>query len=107
MPSRYEPCGLAQMIAMRYGCVPLARATGGLLDTVIDIAEGQERGTGFLFASATPTAFAETLRRALVVFPNRERWRVIQMQGMRQDFSWENSALEYVKLYQDLILVRA
>jgi starch synthase len=56
---------------------------------------------------ATPTAFAETLRRALAVFPNRERWRVIQMQGMRQDFSWENSALEYVKLYQDLILVRA
>ena len=107
MPSRYEPCGLAQMIAMRYGCVPLARATGGLLDTVIDIAEGQERGTGFLFTSATPIAFAETLRRALAVFPNRERWRVIQMQGMRQDFSWENSALEYVKLYQDLILVRA
>lgn len=106
MPSRYEPCGLAQMMAMRYGCVPLARATGGLQDTIIDISDNDKVGTGFLFEPATPESFSETLRRALTVFPNQERWMILQMQGMRQDFSWENSALEYVKLYQDLILIQ-
>lgn len=105
MPSRYEPCGLAQMIAMRYGCVPLARATGGLQDTIIDISENEKLGTGFLFKPATPEAFSETLRRALTFFYDQERWMILQMQGMRQDFSWESSALEYVKIYQDLILI--
>jgi starch synthase len=103
MPSRYEPCGLAQMIAMRYGCVPLARATGGLQDTIVDIADSEENGTGFLFKPASSIALAETLHRALEVFPDEERWSAIQARGMRQDFSWENSAMKYVKLYQELI----
>lgn len=107
MPSRYEPCGLAQMIAMRYGCVPLARATGGLQDTIIDIADNPERGTGFLFKPATPEAFAETLHRALALFPDSAHWSAIQRQGMCQDFSWENSALQYVQLYQGLLKGRA
>ena len=103
MPSRYEPCGLAQMMAMRYGCVPLARATGGLQDTIVDIASSAENGTGFLFKPATPDAFAETLHRALGVYSDEERWSAIQMRGMRQDFSWENSAVKYVKLYRELM----
>jgi len=102
MPSRYEPCGLAQMMAMRYGCVPLARATGGLQDTIRDVAEGDFSGTGFLFKPASSDAFAETLLRALSVFPDHERWATIQKQGMMQDFSWEKSALQYMRVYEDL-----
>lgn len=98
MPSRYEPCGLAQMIAMRYGCVPLARATGGLRDTIRDDPSLAE-STGFLFAESDPESFAETLRRALYVFPNRGAWQKIQIRGMNQDFSWRKSALEYANLY--------
>jgi starch synthase len=74
MPSRYEPCGLAQMMAMRYGCVPLARATGGLQDTIVDIADSEEKGTGFLFKPASSAVLAETLHRALEVFADEERW---------------------------------
>jgi starch synthase len=103
MPSRYEPCGLAQMMAMRYGCVPLARATGGLQDTIVDVASSGEKGTGFLFQPATATAFAETLHQALEIFPDQERWSAIQRRGMGQDFSWENSAIQYVKLYRELL----
>ena len=107
MPSRFEPCGLAQMMAMRYGCVPLARATGGLQDTIVDIAESENHGTGFLFTPATADALTETIRRALAVYPDQARWSAIQRRGMRQDFSWDNSALKYVKLYQDLLKVLA
>jgi starch synthase len=103
MPSRYEPCGLAQMMAMRYGCVPLARATGGLQDTIIDAFSSKELGTGFLFKPATSTALADALRRALKVFENQERWAKIQERGMRRDFSWEKSALQYVNLYRNLL----
>lgn len=106
MPSRYEPCGLAQMIAMRYGCVPLARATGGLQDTIVDIAVSPGQGTGFLFKEATPEAFAGALHRALAVFPDLKRWSAIQRQGMSQDFSWENSAIQYARLYQGLLKSR-
>ncbi|MGA2490462.1 MAG: glycogen/starch synthase, partial [Anaerolineales bacterium] len=103
MPSRYEPCGLAQMMAMRYGCVPLARATGGLQDTIIDLGDSEDTGTGFLFKPALATAFSKTLHRALEVFPDQERWSALQKRGMSQDFSWENSAIQYVKLYCELL----
>lgn len=103
MPSRYEPCGLAQMIAMRYGCVPLGRATGGLLDTIRDISEAGEEGTGFLFKEATSQAFSAALERALEVYADLERWQQLQIKGMRQDFSWEKSASQYAKLYLELI----
>jgi len=103
MPSRYEPCGLAQMMAMRYGCVPLARSTGGLQDTIIDVASSEENGTGFLFKPATSTALAETLLRAFEVFRDQERWFSIQRSGMRQDFSWEKSAIQYGALYRELL----
>lgn len=101
MPSRYEPCGLAQMIAMRYGCVPLARATGGLKDTIQD-EEDPSLSTGFLFEEASPQAFIAALERALRLYPNTEVWRKIQQNGMTQDFSWEKSAIEYAKIYLEL-----
>lgn len=101
MPSRYEPCGLAQMIAMRYGCVPLARATGGLKDTILDNHD-PEYDTGFLFSNPTPAAMATCLKRALKLVTNKEKWSKIQKNGMRQDFSWQKSAWEYVKQYCSL-----
>jgi starch synthase len=102
MPSRYEPCGLAQMMAMRYGCVPLARATGGLQDTIVDADQDAANGTGFLFKPATAVALTETLERALAAYANAARWKTIQARGMALDFSWEKSALKYVALYQEL-----
>jgi starch synthase len=97
MPSRYEPCGLAQMIAMHYGCVPIARATGGLNDTVTD---GK---TGFVFEKIHHMALVAAINVALKIFPKRERWQTIQRAGMAQDFSWENSAKKYLELYQSLL----
>lgn len=101
MPSRYEPCGLAQMIAMRFGCVPVARATGGLKDTIIDAID-DEKGTGFLFGKVSADGFAITLQRALSVFNDQPRWQAIQRRGMNQDFSWERSAAKYKKIYLEL-----
>lgn len=97
LPSRYEPCGLSQMIAMRYGCLPVARAVGGLRDTIHD-APGST-GTGFLFAEATPQDFASAIRRALDVYQDAALWERMQRNAMAQDFSWERSAKEYIHLY--------
>jgi starch synthase len=101
IPSRYEPCGLIQMSAMRYGCVPLARATGGLRDTITDLTTSKT-GTGFLFEEASPSAMAETLKRALVAYTDRRRWPHLQKRGMKQDFSWTTSAQKYLDLYRSL-----
>ena len=97
MPSRYEPCGLSQMIAMRYGSVPLVRAVGGLHDTVTD------SETGFVFVDTKVKSFNDTLRRALGLHPDRSRWMNLQKAGMAQDFSWSKSAQKYLELYKKLI----
>jgi starch synthase len=97
MPSRYEPCGLSQMIAMRYGSVPLVRAVGGLHDTVTD------SETGFVFVDTKVKSFNDTLRRALSLYPERERWMELQKAGMAQDFSWSKSAQTYLELYKKLM----
>lgn len=96
MPSRYEPCGLAQMIAMRYGCVPVVHATGGLKDTV------QEGKTGFLFPAADSKSMLETLQRALNAYVNPGQWEHFQRSGMQEDFSWPRSATKYAILYRSL-----
>ena len=105
IPSRYEPCGMTQMIAMRYGCVPVARETGGLADTVKD-ADLSEDATGILFPVATPASQAFALRRAFALF-GRPRWRALVEQGMRADWSWKASACDYVRLYERLAAGRA
>lgn len=97
MPSRYEPCGISQMIAMRYGCVPLVRAVGGLHDTVTD------SETGFVFVDAKLKSFNDTVRRALKLHPYHSRWLTLQKAGMSQNFSWHNSAKAYFELYKRLI----
>ncbi len=102
IPSRYEPCGLTQMIAMRYGCIPVARATGGLADTIID-RQPESGNTGYLFDAATPEALAAALSRVLERFSLQKDWEVIQRNGMRQDFSWERSAKMYLQEYQEVL----
>jgi starch synthase len=103
MPSRFEPCGLNQMYSLRYGTVPLVRATGGLADTVKNFDPATGGGTGFTFEEYSPEALLGTLRWALGVYEDRAVWRRIQVAGMRQDFSWDASALQYVKVYERAI----
>ena len=97
MPSRYEPCGISQMISMRYGCLPLVRSVGGLQDTVTD---GE---TGFAFIEARVKPFNDAVRRALSLYPERERWAEMQKAGMALDFSWPHSARQYLELYKKLV----
>ncbi len=103
MPSRYEPCGLAQMIAMHYGCVPLARATGGLVDTIVDYSSEPKLATGFLFQNTSGLQFSQTIESAIKIFQQTEIWQKIQQNGMSQDFSWQNSAAKYYSLYNSIL----
>jgi starch synthase len=98
IPSRYEPCGLTQMIAMRYGAVPVARRTGGLADTVVDA--GDPGGTGLMFDELRPEALWDALERGLGVYADASRWRSLQIRGMQTDFSWNRSAQSYEELYR-------
>jgi starch synthase len=100
MPSRFEPCGLNQMYSLRYGTLPVVRATGGLADTVQNFDASTGEGTGFVFDDYTPQALLDTLRWALGTYRNRDAWRRLQVAGMGQDFSWDASAREYVKVYE-------
>jgi len=100
MPSRFEPCGLNQMYSQRYGTPPVARATGGLVDTIVD---GE---TGFLFDRAEPAALAAAVRRAIAVWREPARWREVQRAGMGRDFSWRAAARQYAQLYSRLATER-
>lgn len=99
MPSRYEPCGLSQLISMRYGCVPIARSTGGLADTINHVSRKIDGGTGFLFDKPYPSAFAAALKRAIRLYTKKGLWRQIQSNGMKIDFSWKKSAQKYIDTY--------
>ena len=101
MPSRFEPCGLNQMYSLRYGTPPVARAVGGLVDTVEDY-DGWKRGNGFLFGPLDPVALVVATRRALDVWRDVRAWRGIQERGMGIDFSWGRSAERYEALYEGL-----
>ncbi|MBI3725827.1 glycogen synthase, partial [bacterium] len=103
VPSRFEPCGLNQQYALRYGAVPVVRRTGGLADTVIDADEHAAAGTGFVFLEPTPRAFALAVERALRAFADRSRFREVQRRGMARDGSWDAPARAYVSLYEKLL----
>jgi starch synthase len=96
MPSRYEPCGLGQLIALRYGSIPIVRATGGLNDTV---REGYD-GNGFRFHPYTPQHLADAIARCLTCFRDTNGWPILRQRGMREDHSWAASAREYAALYE-------
>jgi starch synthase len=103
MPSRFEPCGLNQLNSLRYGTLPIVRATGGLEDTVTDVDAPPGPGTGFKFADYSAPALIGAVRRALDVYGRPERWRAMQQAAMRRDSSWDVSAREYVKVYRATI----
>lgn len=105
IPSRYEPCGLTQMIAMRYGCIPIARNTGGLRDTITDF-EDSQNSTGFLFKNPTSQDFAEAIIRALTIYTEQEKWYGLQKRGMAIDFSWKRSAKQYLNLYRSIVMTK-
>lgn len=107
MPSRYEPCGLNQLYSLKYGTVPVVRATGGLDDTVEPYDPSTGRGTGFKFHEYTASAMAAAVHDALEVYKDREAWHRLMRAGMTKDFSWGASARQYVKLYESLLSRRA
>ncbi|MDI3281416.1 MAG: glycogen synthase GlgA [Bacillota bacterium] len=101
MPSRFEPCGLGQMISMRYGTIPVVRATGGLADTVRDYTDNPETGNGFVFRAYEPEALLDAVRRALEVYRrDQNEWLRLVRRVMEIDHSWAKSAAGYVELYQ-------
>src|SRR5216684_7117946 len=107
MPSLYEPCGLNQMYSMRYGTVPVVRATGGLDDTVQQFDPASGTGTGFKFQPYTGGAFLEKIREALYFYGRPETWQQIQRNGMLVDNSWSAAARRYIELYQELMKLQA
>jgi starch synthase len=106
MPSRYEPCGLNQLYSMRYGTIPIVRATGGLADTVSDYDAEAQTGTGFVFADYSTAAMMKAVRRALAVFGASERWRGLIARAMAGRWSWEDSAVHYLELYERICRIR-
>ena len=104
MPSKFEPCGLGQMIAMRYGTLPLARETGGLKDTVEPYNKYTQQGTGFTFTNFNANELKEVMYIAINAYNNeREAFKKLVMQAMDRDYSWESSALVYMNLYKKLV----
>jgi starch synthase len=107
MPSRYEPCGLGQMIAMRYGSVPVVRATGGLADTVDDFDPRTGEGNGFAFEPYDRWALFAAIVRAVENYKYEDTWRQLQVRGMSADFTWTASAAKYVDLYRRALAAHA
>jgi len=107
MPSRYEPCGLGQMIAQRYGAVPIVRRTGGLADTVQNYDAAEDRGTGFVFERAEADDLERALERALALFADGDAWRRLMLRGMHQDFSWNRAAGRYEEMYRATVASRS
>ena len=102
IPSRYEPCGLTQMYSLRYGTVPVVRATGGLDDTIQEHDPARGTGNGFRFQEYSSAALLSSLKKAITVHRQKEHWRQLVQRAMACDFSWEMSAREYLRLYQRL-----
>jgi starch synthase len=104
MPSLFEPCGIGQMIAMRYGTVPIARATGGLYDTITDFDKDNENGDGFLFSDYDEWGLRYALSQGLDAYKSRMKWKKIVTNAMEKDNSWENSAQSYFNFYNQTII---
>lgn len=109
VPSRFEPCGLTQLYALRYGTVPVVRQVGGLADTVVDVTRESiqsDTATGFMFGQATTVGLDHALARALDAYRNPALWRQLMLRGMAQNFSWDVAAAQYLSLYSELLTDR-
>jgi starch synthase len=104
MPSRYEPCGLGQLISFKYGTVPIVRKTGGLTDTVHDYNLKAESGDGFVFEEYSASALVDALGRAVAAFKKKKQWAALVSKVMGYDYSWEASARKYVELYKKTLV---
>jgi starch synthase len=105
VPSRFEPCGLTQLYALRYGTLPLVRRVGGLADTVVDatsVSLAEDSATGFAFDDVNPQALMSAIGRATALFCEPKMWRRVMRRAMTRDFSWESAARQYVALYREL-----
>ncbi|MDP2915344.1 MAG: glycogen synthase GlgA [Candidatus Aminicenantes bacterium] len=102
MPSRYEPCGLTQMYSLKYGAIPIVRATGGLDDSIREYDAADGRGNGFKFEACSPPALIQAVQRALKLYAHKRAWAGLVQNAMACDFSWERAAQEYVLLYQNI-----
>jgi starch synthase len=100
MPSRYEPCGLNQMYSLRYGTIPIVRATGGLKDTIKNLDASGSKGNGFTFTEYSSSALSKTISKAAKFFADPKRIRRVRERIMQEDHSWKRSAEEYMKLYE-------
>ncbi|MFQ5456415.1 MAG: glycogen synthase GlgA [Nitrospirota bacterium] len=100
MPSKYEPCGIGQLISFCYGTIPVARETGGLADTVKEFDSKKKKGNGFIFKEYFSGALLDALNRAIKTYKNKTQWKVLVQNAMKEDFSWKKSAKEYIKLYK-------
>ena len=100
MPSKFEPCGLNQMYSLKYGTIPIVHAVGGLADTVQNFDSVRGTGNGFKFRHFRADRFLEKIYEALFAFYDKDAWRKLQLNGMREDNSWENAARKYVQLYK-------
>ena len=101
MPSRSEPCGLSQMIALRYGSIPVVRETGGLKDSIQDSGDGN--GNGFTFQNYNSGDMVYAVQRALTGYENKEGWSILVERALKSDNSWGRSANEYIRLYKQLL----
>jgi starch synthase len=103
IPSLYEPCGLTQMHSLKYGTIPVARATGGLSDTIVDPDEGRGEGTGFKFDRFHAADLVAAAARAIRAWEHPHLWKVMQQNAMAQDFSWRRSAEAYLRLFEQTV----
>ena len=103
MPSRFEPGGLTQLYALRYGTVPVVRQVGGLADTVLDVDTGNALATGFTFGPASGHALADAVTRTILLYRQSAKWRALMRRGMKQDFSWASAAEKYMDLYREML----
>ncbi len=103
MPSLFEPCGLSQMISLKYGALPIVRRTGGLADTITDVDADASKGNGIVFENRSPEKLLEAIGRAEALFLEKERFEKIRKRGMKADFSWDKSALRYVEFYKEVL----
>lgn len=103
VPSRYEPCGLTQIIALRYGAIPVVRATGGLIDTITDYSMNKKSGNGFVFDNFSIASLIGSLKRALRVYKNQSEWNKLVEKGMKKRFSWTKSSKKYIDVYKKLV----